>query len=90
MALFLISYDLHKQRDYEPLLKQLRTWGCTRALASMWLGDLTGNAGQVRDALKATVDGDDSIVVVELKAGSGWSTWNGKAAAEWFRTKMTA
>lgn len=89
MALFLISYDLHKQRNYDSLLEQLRSWGCTRALASMWLGNLNGNAAQVRDVLRSTVDDDDSIVVVELKPGSQWSTWTANQAADWFRANMT-
>lgn len=89
MALYLISYDLHKARNYDPLIAQLRKWGAIRPLLSVWLVSLNGSAKAVRETLQAHVDGDDSIVVVELKQGSDWSTFNAAAAAEWFRANMT-
>lgn len=49
MPLYVISYDLRKARNYEPLLKQLRNWGCARLLESMWLGELRGPAETICD-----------------------------------------
>lgn len=85
MAKFIISYDLHKVRDYSKLIAQLKTWGATKALESTWLLDLNSTAIALRDTLKATIDGDDSLVIVELKPGSGWATLNAKAAAAWLK-----
>ncbi|SFB94127.1 hypothetical protein SAMN05428997_10372 [Bosea sp. CRIB-10] len=84
MPLYVISYDLRKARSYEPLLKQLRDWGCARLLESMWLGELRGPAETIRELLKPLVDGDDGIAVLELAKGSDWAYVRvQKAGADW-------
>lgn len=90
MAHFMTSYDLHNQRTYEPVWDKLESWGAVRILESMWLVTLNNTAAQVRDALKAVVDTDDSIVVIELKTGSMWGTVNGKkAGVDWLKRNIS-
>lgn len=74
MPLYVISYDLRKQRNYEPLLKQLRDWDCERLLESLWLGSLSPSASAVRDDLKSLVDEDDWIAVIEIQNRGDWAT----------------
>lgn len=84
MAHFLISYDLHKVRNYEPLWAALGSWGAVRLLESVWLVSINSGAGDIRDALLRAVDNDDSIAVIELKPGSEWSTHRAKpAGTDW-------
>jgi hypothetical protein len=90
MAYFVISYDLHKAKHYQPVWDQLEEWGATRALESLWLAHLDGTAAQVRDALKALVDDDDSIVVIELEQGSGWGVKKAPLAGAWLKKNILA
>lgn len=45
MAHYIISYDLHKQRTYEPVWKALESWGAVRLLESLWVVTLNNGAG---------------------------------------------
>ena len=90
MAYFIISYDLHKVKHYQPVGDKMEEWGATRALESLWLAHLDGTAAQVRDVLKTLVDVDDSIVVVELQQGSGWGVTKAPQAATWLKENIRA
>ncbi len=74
MTHYVISYDLHNQRTYQPVWNLLNQWGAAKLLESLWLVTLDAGAGPVRDALLAVVDADDSIAVIELKTGSDWAS----------------
>ena len=88
MPLYVISYDLRKARNYEPLLKILRDWGCARVLESLWLGELRGPAGTILELLKAKVDADDGLVVLELRPNFDWAYKKIQAVgANWIKTK---
>jgi len=65
VAVFVISYDLNKQKDYQKLWHELKRLGCVRALESVWVGALTGTARTVLSHLSQFVDVDDSLVVAE-------------------------
>ena len=93
MPAYLISYDLHRVREYSALLKQLRDWSCHPMHKSTWLGVLKGPASAVRDILKAHVDPDDSIAVIELKVGSEWAltavNQQDMRSGDWLATNVT-
>lgn len=74
MALYLVSYDLHGQRVYGPLIEALDDLKAVRAMDSVWLLTYSGSAAHLRDSLQEYVDHDDSLAVVELKPGSDWAT----------------
>jgi hypothetical protein len=80
MANYIVSYDLHKQRNYQPLWNALASLGAVRLLESLWLLRSTSNVDVVIQSLRRHIDGDDSIVVIELKSGSGWMTFNARPA----------
>lgn len=91
MPAYMISYDLRKARNYDPLIKQLREWGCIRPLKSLWLGNLKGNAATIRDLLRPLMDGDDGLLVCEIKPTSDWATFhldNNEAATAWVRENI--
>lgn len=89
MALFVISYDLRKQRNYDDLLKQLRDWNCVSPLKSVWFGSLTGSASAVRDALKKHIDNDDGLMVVELKPECDWASVRiSEEGNAWLKAKL--
>ncbi len=89
MAHFIISYDLHNQRTYEPVWKVLEDWGAVRVLESLWLVTIDKTSAQVRDTIKTAADDDDSIVVIELKSNSDWASWRGRAAGvAWLKKNL--
>lgn len=83
MGYFLVSYDLHNRRDYQPLWDYLLKLGAVRVLESLWVVELTrGGAGGLTSDIRAVIDGDDSLVVIELKPGSEWATVRAKKAGQ--------
>ena len=91
MAHFFASYDLHNQRNYQPVWDALDAMGGTRLLESLWVVSSNLTAAQVRDKLKAAADNDDSIAVVELKAGSNWACSRAKEkGVAWLRQNISA
>ncbi|WP_245431985.1 hypothetical protein [Aminobacter aminovorans] len=86
----MISYDLRKVRNYDGLIKILRGWKCISPLKSLWLGTLTGPAGTIRDLLRAQMDSDDGLIVVELKPGADWALYKtNENAAAWLQANVT-
>lgn len=86
MPLYVVSYDLHKQRNYQPLWDGLRQAGGKKLLESFWVLDVTNNAVEIRDWLSDLVDADDSIAVIELKNGSDWAYRNAMTeGVEWLK-----
>jgi hypothetical protein len=74
MTVYTVSYDLHRQRDYHPIWASLQALSAKRLLESLWLVNSNSTAIQLRDHLQQSLDGDDSIVVIQVPAGSLWAT----------------
>lgn len=90
MAMFLITYDLHKQRNYEQLYKLLHLLSAVRLTESVWLARLVGPAPEVRRHIVAACDNDDGIAVIELKPDSDWATTRGvySAGTDWLEANL--
>jgi hypothetical protein len=73
MPLYLISYDLHRERDYPRLYEALDYLSAVKLLESVWLADLTGPAAEICRLLSAHIDADDSLAIIELAPGIQWS-----------------
>lgn len=73
MALYFISYDLRKGRDYQKLYDALRGFGAVQVLESTWCfkRSNTSVAG-LRDYLKQFIDSDDGLLVDEC---TSWATY---------------
>lgn len=86
MAHYLISYDLRKQRNYQPLYKQLSDWHAQKLLESLWLAELRGPAEAIVNILKTLTDQDDGLAVIEIKPGSDWANIRALApGTQWLR-----
>lgn len=91
MADFIISYDLHNQRNYEPVWALLESWGATRLLESLWVVSIDSTPRDLRDALNGVIDHDDSTVVIALKPGLGWGTMRArKPGVQWLRSHLSS
>lgn len=82
MALFVVSYDLIKLKDYATLIQELERLGGHRPTLSTWFVSLNSTASEVRAHLAGFVDEDDQLIVVEFsekpaftKARSGTNDW---------------
>jgi hypothetical protein len=78
MAYYLVSYDLHKERDYKSVWSFLELLNGVRLLESVWLVDTELNAFDLRVALEGAGDSDDSFAIIEIKRGVDWTTHKGK------------
>jgi len=74
MALYLLEYDLQKQKDYAKLTDELRSFSAIRILKSLWcFKRLNTTAETLRDHFRKFIDSDDGLVVAEV---TDWATFN--------------
>ena len=78
MSTYLVSYDLHNQRHYQPVWTKLQQLGGQRLLESLWIVNSQLTATQLRDAVVAVADNDDSTAVVQVAVGSNWAVMRAK------------
>jgi hypothetical protein len=73
LALFYVTYDLIKYKDYPKLTERLGQYKAVRVLLSVWA--LKGNytASGLRDDLRKYIDNDDRLLVIE---SVNWASWN--------------
>ena len=86
--IYLISYDLHRTKNYPVLHKTISDIGnCTKPLESLWLVESPLALLEINNIIKNAVDSDDCYYVVPIKepgVGKLLSTdaWN------WIRSKF--
>lgn len=74
MAKYLITYDNKPPRNYAALYRLMAQWKAVKLAESVWLANLVGTAETVRNLVTSTLQPNDVVAVVELKAGSDWAT----------------
>ncbi|KMV29080.1 hypothetical protein AB733_20095 [Photobacterium swingsii] len=74
MALYFITYDLRKSRDYQKLYTELKEYNAVRILESTWCFKRDNTSpSRLRDHFKSIIDGDDAIMVSEV---TNWASIN--------------
>ena len=74
MALYFLTYDLRKSRDYQPLYDELGKFSAVRILDSTWcLNRFNTSAKGLRDYFKKYIDKDDGLIVSEVV---DWASFN--------------
>lgn len=77
MALFLLSYDLRNQRDYQPLYDELAKFKAIRVLESNWcFKHISANAAQLRDHFSKFIDGDDGLFISQIAEVNDTYQWS--------------
>lgn len=73
MALYFVSYDLLKTKDYQKIIDELKRYGARRMLESNWCFNRanSGESSILRDHFKKFIDSDDRLVVSEVTDWSG-------------------
>ena len=91
MARYIVGYDLHHDRNYQPIWDLLKGWGGTRLVEALWVVTTNLPAEQIRQALYNATGQRDSVAVVELQPGSNWSTVGVPTAGnDWLRKNIAA
>ncbi|MEO1167258.1 MAG: hypothetical protein AAFW97_00960 [Pseudomonadota bacterium] len=89
MTKFLITYDNKAPRDYRKLYQLMASWRAVRLAESVWLAELRGPAGIVRNCVQNALQRDDVVAVIELKPGSDWATNHvHPAASDWLANNV--
>lgn len=66
MPLYIISYDLNKEKDYTKLIKELKEHKCHKVQMSLWFGNFTNTASEVLKHFSDFVDDDDNLLVAKF------------------------
>ena len=88
MALYLITYDLNEEKDYDSLFKKLKEYGTySHSLSSVWFIETEEDATQIRDKLVTELDEDDELLVIEVRRH--WASRNlRKGATDWLKNRF--
>lgn len=88
MTAYLITYDNHVPREYQPLYDLLASWDAVRLAESVWLADLNGDAAAVRDVVLSAMQPDDIVAVLELVTDADWAVHATKRSINWLRAHV--
>ena len=66
MALFAISYDLVKRKDYPKLWEEFERLDGHKPVNSVYLINLDNTAVEDRDHIQQFIDDDDRLIVIEF------------------------
>ncbi|KFZ27052.1 MAG: CRISPR-associated endoribonuclease Cas2 [Candidatus Izimaplasma bacterium HR2] len=87
MGVFLITYDLIKDKDYKKLFEKLESYGTySHCLESVWMIESSDAAATIRKYIETAMDSDDKILVCRLSGN--WSSNNlRKKTNEWLHNR---
>mgnify|MGYP003633602588 CR=1 FL=1 len=86
MALYSITYDLVKNRDYERLYKAIRSLSnntYAKPTESQWIVQSDKTAMQIVEFLRNHVDHDDVIFVIQVDRNSWAALHMNKSVVNW-------
>lgn len=67
MALYFLTYDLRKSRNYQAIYDELESFNALRILESTWcFKRINTSAKGLRDHFSQYVDSDDGLIVSEV------------------------
>ena len=65
MAIFVVSYDLNKNKNYDKIISALEASDSCKVLLSLWLINYNGSVEQLHTELIKLVDEDDSVFICQ-------------------------
>ena len=92
MNTYLVSYDLglpETYNDYKILIEYIKSYSrWAKPLQSVWFIKTEKNVAQVRDEIKALVDSNDKILVINVTQ-KGWGTFHvSKDVTDWMKNNL--
>jgi CRISPR/Cas system-associated endoribonuclease Cas2 len=74
MALYFLTYDLRKSKNYQNLYDELEKFNAVRVLESTWcFNRINTSSKNLRDHFKKYIDKDDGLIVSEV---NDWASYN--------------
>ena len=75
MSVYLITYELHFDKDYQKIHDAIESLGgCIHCLRSIWLVNTSFSISEIHEILKDKIDSDDSLLI--LKPSREWDGFN--------------
>jgi len=92
MNTYLVSYDLglpETYNDYKILIEYIKSYSrWAKPLQSVWFIKTDKTVAQVRDEIKALVDSNDKILVINVTQ-KGWGTFHvSKDVTDWMKNNL--
>ena len=86
----LVGYDLNKSgQNYDDLIEKIKSYGVWwHCLDSTWLIKTTKSPVAVRDELKALVDGNDELLVMDVTGNSAAWAGFGTDCSQWLKDNL--
>lgn len=88
MASYLVTYDLIKQKNYAPLIEQLKQYNYWHCLDSTWIIESNGTAEALRNLFGQHIDADDKLIVLKLTGEAAWTTSFPQNCQVWLRKNL--
>ena len=80
MALYFLTYDLRRKRDYQSLYDELKKFDAIKILESTWcFNRINTDARRLRDYFARLLDSDDGLMVSQVEA---WASLNTDGSPE--------
>ena len=76
MALYFVSYDLRKERDYDDMYELLETLDAKKVLESTYCFNSDRTSIELRDQFKQCIDADDGVCVTKVTSWATYGTHN--------------
>jgi len=91
MAVFIVTYDAHHERNYQDLYDAMEDHDGVRLSESVWGIVLNSQVAEVRDWVRNLLDDDDTIVVIQVDPKPSWATRKASQDAnEWLRVHCSS
>ncbi|WP_151867666.1 hypothetical protein [Acinetobacter soli] len=92
MAVYSITYDLIKDKDYTRIIDAIKSISGNWATPtkSQWLVETTKNESEIRNYLSSYIDNDDKIFVCKIEMPS-WATRNiSQSVLQWLHDRKNS
>ncbi|MCD9134048.1 hypothetical protein [Escherichia coli] len=87
MDTYIISYDLVRNEDYEPIFEKIKSFGhWAKVVESTWVVVTDSSCTDIRDGLASVVDGSSKIFVVKSAGVAAWR--NSICSNEWLKSNL--
>lgn len=88
MSIYIITYDLNKQKNYPKLYEAIKAAGTAycHAQDSTWFIQSTAGAAAIRDYLSKAADYDDTLFVGQVTSDSAWAL--PESVSKWLMAKL--
>ena len=75
MALYFLTYDLRKAKNYQKLYDEYKNFNSVKILQSTWcFNRINTSSPELRDYFKKFIDFDDGLIVSEVSDWASYST----------------